>query len=89
MAESISSAAKSAKEEELADLIQRFMASLAELSEHLPFTVDRQVPNSSALFTWAKSACFDLCFFIGSTALFVLYDLASGCCWYKVELVIV
>ncbi|KAG1365367.1 putative Peroxisome biogenesis protein 22 [Cocos nucifera] len=42
MAESISAPAKSAKEEELADLIQRFMASLAELSERLPFTVDRQ-----------------------------------------------
>ncbi|XP_010931844.1 peroxisome biogenesis protein 22 isoform X4 [Elaeis guineensis] len=42
MAESVSSAAKTAKEEELADLIQRFMASLAELSERLPFTVDRQ-----------------------------------------------
>ncbi|XP_026657458.1 peroxisome biogenesis protein 22-like isoform X3 [Phoenix dactylifera] len=42
MAESISSAANSAKEEELADLVQRFMASLAELSERLPFTVDRQ-----------------------------------------------
>lgn len=45
MAESTSQSSDPAKGEELRDLVQRFMASLAEFSRRLPFDVDLQVPD--------------------------------------------
>ncbi|RRT74842.1 hypothetical protein B296_00002979 [Ensete ventricosum] len=42
MAESASQSSDPAKGEELRDLVQRFMASLAEFSRRLPFDVDLQ-----------------------------------------------
>nr|CAD1832116.1 unnamed protein product [Ananas comosus var. bracteatus] len=42
MAESASPSSNSPREDELADLIQRFVDSLAEYSDRLPFALDRQ-----------------------------------------------
>ncbi|XP_073003253.1 peroxisome biogenesis protein 22 [Typha latifolia] len=46
MAESTSPSSNAAKEDELADLIHRFMDSIAEYSDRLPFAIDRQKVRS-------------------------------------------